>query len=181
MYISNLPHSFDLIFIQHVKVSMFWGFVWCFSMQKKMCRYFLCFRKGISQNYRWQNRKLWILHRLFLKVGLLQWRMKKVQLWRTLRPPHSPRPGPGRGERVWLEGGPGQYWPPNLILTQSLHLKYTCSKRSVSNSSSLYSLFYSVIYNSVGHILYTDEGVRIHCTQLHVRVSTIAYMYNCTL
>ena len=24
------------------------------------------------QNYRWQNRKVWILHRLFLKVGLPQ-------------------------------------------------------------------------------------------------------------
>ena len=40
--------------------------------------------------------------------------------------------------------------PHNLILTQSLHLKYTCGKRAVSNSSSLYTLFYSVIYNSVG-------------------------------
>ena len=34
-------------------------------------------------------------------------------------------------------------------LTQSLHLKYTCGKCVVSNSSSLYTLFYSVIYNSV--------------------------------
>ena len=49
----------------------------------------------------------------------------------------------------WLEGAPGQYRPPNLILTQSMHLKYTCGKRAVSNSSSLYTLFYSVIYNSV--------------------------------
>ena len=44
---------------------------------------------------------------------------------------------------------PGRYWPPNLILMKSLHLKYTCGKRAVSNSSSLYTLFYSVIYNSV--------------------------------
>ena len=51
----------------------------------------------------------------------------------------------GRGEWGWSEGSPGQY----LILTQSLHFKYTCVKRAVSNSSSLYTLFYSVIYNSV--------------------------------
>ena len=30
-----------------------------------------------------------------------------------------------------------------------LHLKYTCGKHAVSNSASLYTLFYSVIYNSV--------------------------------
>ena len=36
-----------------------------------------------------------------------------------------------------------------LILTQSLHLKYTCGKHAVPNSSSLYNLFYFVIYNSV--------------------------------
>ena len=80
------------------------------------------------QNYRWQNRKVRILHRLFLKVGLLQWRMK-VLPWRTLRPPTSPHP-PGRGEWGWLQSGPGQYQPPNLIRTQSLHLKNTCGKRA---------------------------------------------------
>ena len=37
-----------------------------------------------------------------------------------------------------------------LKVAQSLYLKYTCGKRAVSNSSSLYALFYSVIYNSVG-------------------------------
>ena len=37
----------------------------------------------------------------------------------------------------------------NTVLTQSLHLKYTCGIRAVSNSSSLYTIFYSVIYNSV--------------------------------
>ena len=62
----------------------------------------------------------------------------------------------GRGEWGWLEGAPGQYWPPNLILTQSLHLKYTCGKCAVSNSSSLYTLFYSVIYNSVAAIQFYD-------------------------
>ena len=54
----------------------------------------------------------------------------------------------------WSEGAPGQYRPPNLVLTQSLHLKYTCGKRTVSDSSSLYTLFYSVIYNSVVLSLY---------------------------
>ena len=37
-----------------------------------------CFSKYTPQNYRLQNRKVRILHRLFLKVGLPQWRMKKV-------------------------------------------------------------------------------------------------------
>ena len=61
------------------------------------------------------------------------------------------------GEWGWLEGAPGQYRPPNLILTQSLHLKYTCSKHAVSNSSFLYTLFYSVVYNSVLAPLF-EEG-----------------------
>ena len=39
--------------------------------------------------------------------------------------------------------------PPNLILTQSLHLKYTCGKRAMYNSSSVFTLFHSVIFNSV--------------------------------
>ena len=39
--------------------------------------------------------------------------------------------------------------PPNLILTQSLHLKYTCGKRAVPYSASLYTVFRSVNYNSV--------------------------------
>ena len=40
--------------------------------------------------------------------------------------------------------------PPNLILTQFLRLKYTCGKRAVYNSSSVFTLFHSVIFNSVG-------------------------------
>ena len=48
--------------------------------------------------------------------------------------------------------------PLYLILTQSLLLIYTCVKRTVSNSSSLYSLFYSFIYNSV---MYTKEKAKI--------------------
>ena len=42
-------------------------------------------------------------------------------------------PPTGGGEWGWSEGAPGQYRPPNLILTQSLHLKHTCGKRTVSN------------------------------------------------
>ena len=68
--------------------------------------------------------------------------------------PYSPRLA-GGGDRV--VGGcakaipvwPTYYRGRNAILTQSLHLKYTCCKRTVSNSTSLYTLFYSVIYNSV--------------------------------
>ena len=62
----------------------------------------------------------------------------------------------GRGDWGWSEGAPGQYRPPNLILTQSLHLKYTCGKRAVSNASSLYSLFYSGIYNSVVKAIFAN-------------------------
>ena len=40
-------------------------------------------------------------------------------------------------------------YAPNLILTQSLRLKYTCGKRAVYNSSSVFTLFHSVIFNSV--------------------------------
>ena len=71
--------------------------------------------------------------------------------WRTLRPPHSPRPA-GRGIHVWsvcaagpvqqLEGvgvesraGPGRYRPcAPSVLTQI-----------APNSSSLFTLFYSII------------------------------------
>ena len=70
--------------------------------------------------------------------------------------PHAqPGLGNGGGRRVRqgstslaphpFDSTPSQY----LILTKSLHLKYTCGKRPVSNSSALYTLFYSVIYNSV--------------------------------
>ena len=47
-----------------------------------------------------------------------------------------------------LDSTPAQYF----ILTQSLHLKYTCGKRAVFKSSSLYTLFLfcRVVYNSVG-------------------------------
>ena len=40
-----------------------------------------------------------------------------------------------------------------------IRVKYTCGKRAVSNSSSLYTLFYSVIYNSVD-LLYS-KGIRV--------------------
>ena len=39
--------------------------------------------------------------------------------------------------------------PPNLILTQSLRLTYTCGKRAEYSLSSVFTLFHSVIYNSV--------------------------------
>ena len=47
------------------------------------------------------------------------------------------------------QGGGGRNKPTNLILTQSLHIKYTCGKRTVPYSSSLYTVFHSVIFNSV--------------------------------
>ena len=56
--------------------------------------------------------------------------------------------GNGGGWRVHQ----GRNKPRNLKLTQSLHLKYTCGKHTVSNLSSLYTLFYSVINNSVSPI-----------------------------
>ena len=40
-----------------------------------------------------------------------------------------------------------------------IRVKYTCGKRAVSNSSSLHTLFYSVIYNSVD-LLYS-KGIRV--------------------
>ena len=36
----------------------------------------------------------------------------------------------------------------SVILTQFLHLKYTCGKHAVYNLSSVFTLFHSVIYNS---------------------------------
>ena len=57
---------------------------------------------------------------------------------------------------MWVVGGCARVVPvcpppPSLLhnLMQSLHLKYTWGKPAVSNSSSLYTLFYCVIYNSV--------------------------------
>ena len=86
----------------------------------------------------------------------------------------TPRPAE-RGEWGWSEDAPGQYqsgppppWLLYLILTQSLHLKNTCGKRALSNSSSLYTLFYFVIYSSVGrtwrihNTLHTLDKIR--CT-----------------
>ena len=77
--------------------------------------------------------------------------MRNEESTALAHPPTTPFPTPG-----WAVGNgggrrvrQGSTSPPNLILTQSLHLKYTCGKRAVSNSSSFYTLFYSVIYNSV--------------------------------
>ena len=66
--------------------------------------------------------------------------MKNEENTALAHPPTTPIPHAQPG----MENGGGR--------TQSLHLKYACSKRSVSNSSSLYTLFYSVIYNSVSKI-----------------------------
>ena len=43
-------------------------------------------------------------------------------------PPTTPIPHTRQG-MGWSEGVPGHYWPPNLILMQSLQLKYTCGKQ----------------------------------------------------
>ena len=79
--------------------------------------------------------------------------MKNEESTALAHPMTTPFPMKLGGREEWgrSEGAPGHYGPPNLILTQSLHHKYTCSKRAVSNLSSLYTLFYSVIYNSVGY------------------------------
>ena len=67
----------------------------------------------------------------------------------------TPRPagmGKGGGRRVRqgsTSPAPSPFTQLLQNLAQSLHLKYTCSKRAVSNLSSLYTLFFSVIYNSV--------------------------------
>ena len=96
--------------------------------------------------------------------------MKKVLPWRTLQPHQFPTPA-GRGEWGWSEGAPGQYQSGqhyyrgrNAILTQTLHLKYTFGKRTVSNSTSLYTLFYSVIYNSV--VIPIELRMQTHSTYI---------------
>ena len=74
----------------------------------------------------------------------------------THRPHMYPTPGQAWGMGV-VRGctravpvrPPSPFTPLLHNVTQSLHLKYTCSKRAVSNSSSLYTLFYSVMFNSV--------------------------------
>ena len=56
-------------------------------------------------------------------------------------------PRPARcGEWGWLEGVPGQYRPPNLILTQSMHHKYTCSKRTNAYCAEFVFPLYSFLF-----------------------------------
>ena len=64
--------------------------------------------------------------------------------------------------------------PPNLILTQSLHLKYACGKRAVPYSASLYTVFHSVNYNSVGFAFCpntVEDRIRIRNTAMLVLLS----------
>ena len=79
----------------------------------------------LSQNYRLQNRKVRILHRLFLKVWLLQWRMKKVLPWPT-------RPGVGNGLVGWCaKAVPAPQLNTDAIFTPSIYLRQTCSVQFV--------------------------------------------------
>ena len=70
--------------------------------------------------------------------------MKNEESTAQGHPLTTPFPTPGRAWGMGVVVGCAR-----AVLTHSLHLKYTCGKRAVSNSSSLYTLFYSVIYNSV--------------------------------
>ena len=66
-------------------------------------------------------------------------------LWRTIR---QPRPA-GHGKWGWSEGAPGQYQSGQHYYRGRNAEQTPPPFSSVSNSFFLYTLFYSVIYNSV--------------------------------
>ena len=67
-------------------------------------------------------------------------------LWRTLQPPLFPTPSQARG---WSEGAPGQYQSGQHYYRGRNAEQNPHPFPSMSNLSSLYTLFYSVIYNFV--------------------------------
>ena len=102
----------------------------------------------------------------------------------------TPRGGGGGTHRLHMYPTPGRAWGKGVVggcgravpvrhpspftpllhnLTHSLHLKYTCSKLAVSNSSSLYTLFYSVIYNSVVQIYYAISQAVLYSSNFNFK------------
>ena len=148
--------------------------VFC-SCQKAANRFYLVARgqwtQVFPQNYRWQNRKVRCLCRSFLKVGLPRrneeclsrqemggWSVGAAgpvqqpdcagvesrgrgagPILCTLRPPPFPTPG-----QAW-----GTYVVCGCCLAGTT-ARTNALTQIVPNSSSLYTLFYSVNYNSVG-------------------------------
>ena len=95
------------------------------------------------QNYRWQKRKVRCLHRRFLKVGLARHNEECL----SRRDMDT--------QRGWSVGAAGPAQQPDCVGVESRGMG---AGPMVPNSSSLHTLFYSVIYNSVSICLYREKN-----------------------
>ena len=104
------------------------------------------------QNYRWQKRKVRCLSRCFLKVGLLHRNEDCLSRWEMDR-----KGGvvcgcrwAGKTARLCMSG---QAWGTYVVCGccwAGTTARANALTQIVPNLSSLYTFFYSVIYNSVG-------------------------------